>query len=179
MFEVSVGCVMGVGWGPPVVGDRVFVHAVGTRFYGRYGRVVMLLDSAEARVDLESSGQYAGEVATFEVRHLEPVDLPLVDGLVDFPSGVYADAFKGVTERRLAAEWVAREAEARVWLVGRVRDAIRLAEEAAGYEPIGALHAGEVAVGVFVEFLRDPPVREVGSVGGDGARGVERVRWPK
>lgn len=90
------------------------------------------------------------------------------------PSRVYA----AEAEESFARQVFEREAEAERWLTDRVRDAFRasLVGNAGVHEwahdlisSLGAV----TAVNVFVEFLRNPPVREV------SLDGVERVVWPK
>jgi hypothetical protein len=90
------------------------------------------------------------------------------------------DGVNAIVERQVRARAEQREARAREWLTARVREKIALSQE--GHLGIDRRFPNAVedaldvsanaAVEVFLEFLRNPPVRE------HHPDGTETVRWP-
>lgn len=73
---------------------------------------------------------------------------------------------------RRQADMTRREAEARVALTDRVADAIATALDTKGLELSSPHSLAVAAVDVFIDYLRNPPVREI------QPDGTETVRWP-
>lgn len=84
----------------------------------------------------------------------------------------YMAAWQAQTRRQTDAEMARREAEARAVLTAKVREAIAevFYGDVAWCDDIGA--SAEKAVDVFIDYLRNPPVRET------QPDGTETVRWP-
>lgn len=129
-------------------------------------------------MDAESEDAFAARVIG-EARAKAGVSSEGMDWVANALVSVVTDQ----AERVLVSELAAAEVEARSVLTERVRAALVSAWLADGFigDSFGEEHPwspsdwgpiADAAVQVFVEFLRDPPVREV------QADGTEVVRWP-
>lgn len=80
------------------------------------------------------------------------------------PRRVYTEWVNSLVSRQVTAEAQEREAAAHALLTARVRDAMLSSEELLAIDIDGL---AKVAVGVFIEFLRNPPTFATCAVCGD------------